>query len=212
MFSQILLNRENKMRAYAKIFFSILALFFIALAGCAKSPVVIDRWMDEAYTGKKFGKILVIGKADTITGRSLFEGKVARKLQSRGVEVVRSYTILPDDEMLTREIILAAIQESNIDSVLFTYVADRSNKKVYYQNAHTYTYYNYYNNVMNVGNVGATSSYDIEVLSLITNFYDVKSEDLVWSMIYDFEFMYKAKSLDSATTLVVEKLLEDGLI
>ena len=116
--------------------------------------------------------------------------------------------------MLTREIILAATQKSNIDSVLLTFVTDRSNKKVYYQDGGSGNMYTYYNRFMNdrFMNVGATSSYDIEVLSLITNFYDVKSEDMIWSMIYDFEFMHKTKSLNSATKLVIEKLQEDGLI
>ena len=181
----------------------------MVLAGCAKSPTLVDSWMDEAYTGKKYKKILVIGKADTITGRRLFEGKVAKKLQSRGVEAVRSYTILPDDEMLTKEIILNVVREFNIDGVLFTFVADRRNKTVYYQDADLYTSYN---NVMNVGNVGAISSYDIEVLSLITNFYDVKSEGRIWTMDYDFERRYGVKSFNLAIKFVIDTLQESGLI
>ncbi len=194
------------MKTYAKILLSTITLFLMILAGCAKSPVVIDRWMDEAYTGKKYKKILVIGKADKVTGRSLFEGEVARQLQSRGVEAVRSYTILPDNEMLTKEIILNVVREFNIDGVLFTFVADRRNKTVYYQDADLYTYYN---NVMNVG--GVISSYDIEVLSLITNFYDVKSEGRIWTMDYDFE-RRGVKTFNLAIKFVIDTLQEDGFI
>ena len=180
-------------------------MLLIALAGCVKSPTVYEHWMDETYKGKQYEKILIIGVADKVTGRSLFEGEVARQLQSRGVEAVRSYTILPDNEMLTKEIILNVVREFNIDGVLFTFVADRRNKTVYYQNADLYTYYN------NVMNVGATASYDIEVLSLITNFYDVKSEGRIWTMDYDFE-RRGVKTFNLAIKFVIDTLQKDGLI
>ena len=40
------------MKAYAKLFYSILILSLIILAGCAKNPTITDLWMDEAYDGK----------------------------------------------------------------------------------------------------------------------------------------------------------------
>ena len=196
------------MKAEKKKFSCILALLLIALAGCAKSPTVYEHWMDETYKGKQYEKILIIGVADKVTGRSLFEGEVARQLQSRGVEAVRSYTILPDQEMLTKEIILNVVREFNIDGVLFTFVTDRRNRTVYYQDADLYTNYNH---VMNVGNVGAISSYDIEVLSLITNFYDVKSEGRIWTVDYDFE-RRGLKSFNLAIKFVIDTLQEDGFI
>jgi hypothetical protein len=88
--------------------------------------------MDEAHDGKQYGKILVIGVAEKMTFRNLFEGELVRQLKSRGVEAIHSYIILPDNKMLTRELILSAIEESDIDSVLITSVADRSNRTVYY--------------------------------------------------------------------------------
>ena len=198
------------MKVYAKIFYSILILFLITLAGCTKNPTVTDIAMDEAYTGERYGKILVIGAAEKITFRNLFEGELVRQLKKRGVDAIASTLYLPDKEMLTREIILSAIEKSNIDSVLITSLADRNKKSVYYsvQGVDPYTFHN---SIMRV-NRGQTSSYDIAILFLKSNLYDVKSEKLIWSMTSESEFKDTAKSLSSAVTLLIKKLRDDGLI
>ena len=198
------------MKVYAKIFYSILILFLITLAGCTKNPTVTDIAMDEAYTGERYGKILVIGAAEKITFRNLFEGELVRQLKKRGVDAIASTLYLPDKEMLTREIILSAIEKSGIDSVLITSLADRSKKSVYYsvQGVDPYTFHN---SIMRV-NRGQTSSYDIDILFLKSNLYDVKSEKLIWSMTSESEFKDTAKSLNSAATLLINKLRDDGLI
>ena len=201
------------MKVYAKIFYSILILFLITLAGCTKNPTVTDIAMDEAYTGERYGKILVIGAAEKITFRNLFEGELVRQLKKRGVDAIASTLYLPDKEMLTREIILSAIKKSNIDSVLITSLADRSVKEVYYSIAaqDPYIYHSSIRGTFRTGS-GPTSSYGIDILFLKSNLYDVRSEKLIWSMTSESEFKDTAKSLSSAVTLLIKKLRDDGLI
>lgn len=168
--------------------------------------------MDEAHDGKQYGKILVIGVAEKMTFRNLFEGELVRQLKSRGVEAIHSYIILPDNKMLTRELILSAIEESDIDSVLITSMADRSNRTVYYsiEGSNPYSFYSgLYNTTYGAGK---TSSYDIDILFLKMNLYDVKSEKLIWSMTTESEYRYNMKSLNPAITLFINKLRGDGLI
>jgi len=45
------------------------------LNACSSIPKTTEIWMDEAYDGKQYGKILVIGAAEKITFRNLFEGE-----------------------------------------------------------------------------------------------------------------------------------------
>ena len=200
------------MKVYVKLFYSILILFLITLAGCTKNPHVTDLWMDEAYDGKQYGKILVIGVAEKMTFRNLFEGELVRQLKNRGVEAVHSYIILPDNKMLTREIALSAIERSDIDSVLITSVVDRSKRTVYYSIAGSNPYSYYYGLYNTTYGAGKTSSYDIDILFLKMNLYDVKSEKLIWSMTTESEYRYNMKSLSPAITLFINKLRGDGLI
>ena len=200
------------MRTYAEIFYCILILLLL-VTGCTKSPTVTDFRMDEAYDGKQYGKILVIAAAEKLTFRSIFEGELVKQLKSRGIDAIRSYVILPDNKMLTREIILSAIEKSDIDSVLITSLAGRSKETVFYYQSgdDPYTYYN--RSISDLGPVGGgVSSYDIEILFLKTNLYDVRSEKLIWSMTLESKIRYNSKSLNRAITLIINKLRDDELI
>jgi hypothetical protein len=201
------------MKVSVKIFSSILILSLITLAGCTKSPTVSDLSMDEAYVGEKYGNILVIGAAEKITFRNLFEGELVRQLENRGVGAVASTLVLPDSDMLTRDIILTAIRKSDIDSVLITSLADRSMKEVYYSiNAQDpYVYHSSIRGTFRTGS-GPTASYGIDILFLKSNLYDVRTEKLIWSMTSESEFKDTDKSLKSAVKFLVNKLRDDGLI
>ena len=89
--------------------------------------------------------------------------------------------------MLTREIILAAIEKSDIDGVLITTLADNK-KKVHYtiEGANPYVYYINIHDAMY--GPGRISLYDIKILFLKTNFYDLDMEKLIWSMTSESEY------------------------
>ena len=200
------------MKLYAKILYTLLILFLLTLSGCSSKPIITDSWIDENYDGRQFGKILVIGAAEKITFRNLYEGELVQQLQNKGIEAIPSYEILPYNNMLTREIVLSAIEKSDIDSVLITSLVDRSQKTIYYaiDNSSFYSYYSGYYKEINK-NV-KTASYEIPVLHLKTNLYDVRSEKLIWSMTSESEYKYNIKSINSAIALILERLREDGLI
>jgi hypothetical protein len=147
-----------------------------------------------------------------MTFRNLFEGQIVRQLKERGVEAVPSYIILPENKELTREIVLSAIEKSNIDSVLITSLAGKSKKTVLYSTSdiNPYTYFN--SSYSLIQNSGTKPSYNVEVPFLKTNLYDVSSEKLFWSMAYESEVTYNTKSLSSVVTFVVNQLRDDGLI
>jgi hypothetical protein len=200
------------MKLYTKLFCSALILFLIALTGCAKKPTVSELWLDESFKGMQYGKILVIGAAEKITFRNLFEGELVSQLKSKGIDAIPSYEILPYNNMLTRETVLTAVEKSDIDSVLITSLVERSKRTVYYSvdGGNPYVYYNGLYKTIN--SPSKKASYDIEILFLKTNLYDVKSEKLIWSMTSESEYRYTIKSLNSAISLVIAKLKEDGLI
>jgi hypothetical protein len=202
----------NTMKVHTKLFCSILILFVVTLAGCTKKSAATDLFIDEAYDGKQYGNVLVIGLAEKMTFRNLFEGQIVRQLKERGVEAVPSYIILPENKELTREIVLSAIEKSNIDNVLITSLAGKSTKTVLYSTSdvNPYTYFN--SSYSLIQNSGTKPSYNVEVLFLKTNLYDVSSEKLVWSMAYESEVTYNTKSLSSVVTFVINQLRDDGLI
>lgn len=200
------------MKTYAKLLGSILVLFAVALNGCAKKPTVTEISLDENYDGRQYGRILVIGAAEKITFRNLFEGELVNQLRKKGVDAVPSYEILPYNYMLTREAVISAVEKYDIDSVLITSLVERDKKTIYYslQGTNPYTYYNGLYDA--IRRPGKTASYDVDILYLKTNLYDVQTEKLVWSMISESEFKYAIESFNLAINLIINQLRKDGLI
>lgn len=200
------------MKTYAKLLGSILVLFAVALNGCVKKPTVKEISLDENYDGKQYGRILVIGAAEKITFRNLFEGELVNQLRKKGVDAVPSYEILPYNYMLTREAVISAVEKYDIDSVLITSLVERDKKTIYYslQGTNPYTYYNGLYDA--IRRPGKTASYDVDILYLKTNLYDVQTEKLVWSMISESEFKYAIESFNLAINLIINQLRKDGLI
>ena len=205
------------MNTNTKVFYCALILSLIILAGCSKKPAVNDIWLDETYYGRQYESVLVIGIAEKITFRNLFEGNLVSQLRKTGIEAFPSYEILPYTNMLTREAVLTAVKKYAIDSVLITSLVGRDKKTIYYSEGNAdysnpYSYNTFVNDAIYSPGRGGTGSYDIDVLFLKTNLYDVTSEKLVWSMVSETEFKYKTNSLNAAIKLVIDKLREDGLI
>ena len=205
------------MNTNTKVLYCALILLLMILAGCSTKPVVNDIWLDEIYYGRQYESVLVVGAAEKITFRNLFEGNLVSQLRRIGVEAFPSYEILPYTNMLTREAVLAAVEKYAIDSVLITSLVGRDKKTIYYSEGNAdysnpYSYNRFVNDAIYGSGRGGTGSYDIDVLFLKTNLYDVTSEKLVWSLVSETEFKYKTNSLDAAIKLVIDKLREDGLI
>jgi hypothetical protein len=200
------------MKKHAKRFYGFMILLLFILAGCASKPSITEFWMDETFEVQPYGKILIIGAAEKITFRNLFEAELVKQLQSMGIDAVPSYEILPYNNMLTRELVISAVEKSGIDSVLITSLVDRKKKTVYYSlnGSNPYGYYTGLYTAM--GGVGRVDSYEIPILYLKTNLYDARSEKMIWSITSESEYKYNIKSINSAITLIINKLREDGLI
>ena len=210
-------NQVKTMNTNTKVLYCALILLLMILAGCSTKPVVNDIWLDEIYYGRQYETVLVIGIAEKITFRNLFEGNLVSQLRKTGIEAFPSYEILPYTNMLTREAVLAAVEKYAIDSVLITSLVGRDKKTIYYSEGNAdysnpYSYNRFVNDAIYGPGRGGTGSYDIDVLFLKTNLYDVTSEKLVWSLTSETEFKYQMKSLNAAIKLIINKLREDGLI
>jgi hypothetical protein len=193
---------------------SVFGVFLFLIVGCS-APKVTDSWMDDAYINSKVKKVLIIGAAKKITFRNLFEGMVVEQLSQKGIDAVPSYTLIQPNKMLSKRVILKTVEKHNIDTVMITVLADRKEKTKSYS-TQTGNYYNYYSTVYGVygkpPRAKSASSYEVPVLVLKTNLYDVMTEKLIWSITSESEFQYNIDSMESAIELIMESLDKDGLI
>ena len=200
------------MRTCKQLICCTLLLFLLPLGGCAEKPVVSDFWLDEAFDGQRYGNILVIGAAEKITFRNIFEDEFVKQLGSKGIYATPSYHILPYNNMLTRELVLSAVDQYDIDSVLITSLVQRSKIKTFYTTRYNNPYEFYKQTYYTIREPNKLGAYETDFLILKTNLYDVNTEKLIWSITSDSKIMYKIKSLKSIISLIISKLDKDGLI
>ncbi len=86
------------------------------LSGCAGTKV-IDAWRDGTYTGRP-AKILVLAVAKERGPRSLMEEEFARQLKAHGVEPFIGTTVFPEEDLPSRDTIIAKAGELNLEAVL----------------------------------------------------------------------------------------------
>ncbi len=168
------------------------------LCACATRPVV--EWQDETYRGP-IRDVLIIGVSERAAMRQLFEQTFVDQLAERGVAATASMALLGTDEKISRETVKAAIAGKSIDTVLVTRLIGVEQRESYHQpTASRYyrNYYTYYSQSWHYAHSGYYRRYD--VLKLETNVYDVKTEQLVWSM--------QSESVDpqSATQVIEEQI------
>ena len=208
-------NGDKSMNGIFKLFSCLSVILFLLITACT-APKITDNWMDEAYKESKIEKVLVIGAAKKITFRNLFEGMLVEQLNQKGIEAIPSYTLIQPDKMLAKKTILKTVEKHNIDAVIITVLAGRQEITKYYSAPSINSnYFNFYRSVSgNYGNFGraGAKSYEVSILFLKTNLYDVKTEKLIWTITSESELQYNIDSMEAATELIIESLAKDGFI
>ena len=78
-----------------------------------------------------FNKILVIGVAGNYNSRAQFERAVASRIRAAGATASAFYSVVPGNDPISREVVLAAVRSGDFDAVLLTrIVGQQENVKV----------------------------------------------------------------------------------
>ena len=195
---------------------SKLVLFIFSsylLAACTHTELE-DSWV-EADHNYVYKKPLIIGISDSQHNRQIFEKQFVEKLGSYGTDAVPSYTIISSKQKINRETVVDAIQGTDIDGVLVTYLVSAEYEMKYHDSPVNTGYSgSSETNMMSstiISKRGRSSSE--EIISLKTDLFDVSREQLVWSAQTE---TVGPESIDhtiiEVTDLLVERLADDGLI
>lgn len=205
-----------------KILSIIIFITLFVMMSCATTTLT-SVWRDPAYQGEQIRKVLVIGVSDKPAIKRLFEDEFVRQLQSKGVEGISSYTILPSDGPQDKDIIQAKVKELNIDGIIITRLVDKKRVETYYpperisspppplpppypsdDNTADYYYYppvyyyDWYRYYHDCYDCISTPGYKVEdeIVVLETNLYNAKNDKLIWSALSDTFIDTFDRSLD----------------
>ena len=93
-------------------------IVLLLLSACSSTKLV-QSWHEPSFTGPKIQKVLIMGLFHDPLDRRFFEDEFADKFSTAGVQVVPSYTLIPNPEDFDEESEVAAVvQQSGVDAVL----------------------------------------------------------------------------------------------
>jgi hypothetical protein len=207
-----------------KSFFQIFLLASLMLA-CSPSQQITGYWANkEAISKEPYKTIYVMAITKDENRQPLIENKMADVLVARGRKVMLNSQIYPPSfsavKQLTKEQLAETIKNAGCDAVLTLAVLDTKTEtsytpgSTYYPMNYGYygSYYGYYSHyypvVYSPGYYSENKTYYIE-----TNFYDVKTDKLLWSIQSQ---AYNPTNIDMMfsqySELILDKLRKEGLI
>ncbi len=203
------------MKHFCQKTFYILVSLLLVLAGCGKKAAVNETWIDEPYYDRLFENVFVVGAAEILTVRNMFEGELVNRLNRMGIIAIPSNAVIPYTNTLNRESVSSAVTQNGIDSFLIISLVGKGREgAIIYDTLKSTNPYTYYSGLYNTEK--QTAVVDLSEgkgsLFLKATLYDAATEKLVWSLTSEKAFNYKSKSLSNAAKLIIKKLREDGLI
>ncbi len=142
-------------------------------------------WKDDTYGGHPH-KVLVIAVLQNSAVRRIMETALVRQLNARGIEAVPGFSVLSDDQEISKDVIAGKARELGIDTVLVSELLDKRTVASYVPGQASYGFGTAYYVAPYYGgwyNYAYSPGYYVQdqYVILVTNLYDVKTEKLVWS-------------------------------
>ncbi|HEX4884059.1 MAG TPA: hypothetical protein VFX05_07965 [Casimicrobiaceae bacterium] len=190
-----------------------LAAAALALAGCA-STTIRDSWVDPAYSGPGFRRILVLGVSSDVTNRRVFEDIMAQRIAATGVEAIPAYVHLPESGKVPETTLDAAVKASGADALVMSRVRQIDRRTDVYTSMAPgpafapWGWYGWYSGWYPVTEV---RQYDIAVVE--TTVFDAASKRVVWTGMTE---TYAPRSIredaPGFADVIVRALAERGLL
>jgi len=110
----------------------LIVLSLTALSACSSGGTkFVGTWANPEYKSATLDNVVVIAVAENQVSRGMFESTLVGHLQDSGVTAYQSITLLPTEEMLTKEQVGAVIREKGIKAVIVTRLVDIQEKEEY---------------------------------------------------------------------------------
>lgn len=165
---------------YIKKFFVLMLCGLIV--ACANTTV-IQSWV-ETEPGEAYKRPLVIGMSDSQQTRRIYEDYVVAKFRKKHVIATPSYTLISSKQDINRDTVVAAIKDSDIDSVLVSYLVSAKTETVLRESPLN-TGYSGNNEDLQLSATIITNPgryNEEEIITLKHDLYDVATGKIVWAL------------------------------
>jgi len=178
----------------------VVLLLCLLMASCANTRLM-QSWK-EADLKQSYKHPMIIGISDSQQTRRIYENYLVAQLKKKKVTATPSHTLINSKQTINRDTVVSAIQGTDIDSVLVTYLVSADSELKYHDSPLSVS--GGYSgsadsNMMSstlITNRGRYS--DEETIVLKNDFYDARSQDIVWSA------QTKTVAADSIDEIIVD--------
>jgi len=185
----------------------VIVLLCAVMASCANTSV-ISHWQD-ADNKNTYKLPMIIGVSDSQQTRQLYEKHFVSELKKNQVTAIPSYTLIDSKHIITRDIVVNAIKDTEIDAVLVSYLVSAETEVV---DRNDSPFNTGYSGSADNNQISATiianrgRSRDEEVFILKNDLFDVRKKALIWSVQTK---TVAPESIDEVITDVVELLIKE---
>ena len=196
-----------------RVNYFIILVLSLVMTSCSNTEVIQD-WVAEGLD-KTYQHPLIIGISDSQQTRQIFEKHFVSELAKNNVTATPSYTLISSKQKMNRETVMKAIEGTEIDSVIVTYLVSSETEVMYHESPLSQGYSGDPDSTKVsatlVSTRGRTSS--AEIITLKNDLYDVETKTLRWTA---QTRTVAPESIDEVvtdvTSLLVDRLLNDGLL
>lgn len=171
------------------------AILALALsAGCSSSMKLVRSWSDPALVEGSVKSVFVVGVAESMMMRKVYEDTFILALESKTIKVTPGYELIKDISQVDREAVAAELKKRGVTHVLVTRVVERREVEQYHPPSYVSVgvggyggypgYYGGWYPYMSVGyTTMASPGYTTvhSVVSVESNLYDLSTEKMVWT-------------------------------
>jgi hypothetical protein len=188
-------------------FFVIIMLFM--LTACAPTTLK-SVWKDDAYSGGRLKKVLVIGVDQNMTVKTLLEDAFTEQLKTSGTEAVPGHSVFSEEEGIDKRVIAAKVNELQVDALLISTLKDVADTGLY-ETYPTYIeegggYYGYYLQCCQIVSTGRN-------VVIETKIFDTKHDRLIWSAVTETIFEGSAANvIQSFVPVIITELHNTTLL
>lgn len=193
-----------------KIFTLLISLLIVSCSNTA----IIESWVEEDNP-KSYKHPMIIGLSDSQQTRQIYEKHLASELGEKSVTATPSYTLISSKQKINRETVVNSVRGTKIDSVLVTYLVSADSKLEHRDSPINTGYSGNVDNILMSDTLVSSRgrSRSSEVIGLKSDFYDVQSKAVVWSVQTK---TIAPESIDeviiNVTELLINQLFDDDVL
>jgi len=162
---------------------NVAVLLLCAVISACATTKITESWVDPELK-QSYKRPLIIGISDSQQTRRVYENYFVAELKKKNISATASYTMISSKQKLNRDTIENAIQDTDIDSVLVTYLVSADAETKLRDSPMTNTYSgDTENNMMSATLITSPGRYsEADIIVLKNDFYDTKSKSIIFSV------------------------------